>query len=243
MEQLKKVISVLGKTLWFKISLPLVGILLLMGVTAFTTVRLVRDYPDFLGLAKGPKVLQQEEDDFITEVGESITLPEDERPIIARVTNLERLQGQAFFKNAQEEDKVLIYPNSRKVVLYRPGEKRVIEVGTVNIDDQKAEVAGIASGASFVLLNGTETAGLTQTFEDELKAALPDAEVVIKADAINAGYEKTLLVDLAGDKADEAEELAERLGLEVGAFPDDEERPEEGDFLIIVGSDRASNAL
>jgi hypothetical protein len=52
---------------------------------------------------------------------------------------LEKVKDQPFFKNAKNGDKVLIYTNAKKAILYRPGEKRIIEVGAVNINNQQQD--------------------------------------------------------------------------------------------------------
>ena len=71
---------------------------------------------------------------LIEEVGKVIVLPTDEKPTIATVTDIEKLKGQPFFEKAKEGYRVLIYTNNKKAVLYDPFEKRVVEVGSLNLD-------------------------------------------------------------------------------------------------------------
>lgn len=59
------------------------------------------------------------------EVGALIPLP-NEDPSIATVVDTQKLQGQPFFAQAQNGDKVLFYQNSNKKILYRPSENRII---------------------------------------------------------------------------------------------------------------------
>lgn len=68
------------------------------------------------------------------EVGKIIELPEDETPTVATVTDLEKVKEQAFFRNAQNGDKVLIFTNAKKAFLYRPSANMIIEVGVININ-------------------------------------------------------------------------------------------------------------
>jgi excisionase family DNA binding protein len=56
--------------------------------------------------------------------------------------------------------------------------------------------------------------------------------------AANLDYEKSLFVNL-GASSDQAEQLADDLGIELATLPEGERRPEDADFLIIIGSDRA----
>lgn len=93
--------------------------------------------PDLLGLSKGQVQAQAEVDALVAEVGELLALPSDEKPTVATITDVEKLREQAFFKNAANGDKVLIYTNAKKAILYRPSEKKVLEVGAVNIRQQE----------------------------------------------------------------------------------------------------------
>lgn len=67
-------------------------------------------------------------------VGRLIELPSDEQPTIVTVSDKDKLAGQLFFLNAQDGDKVLIFPKAGKAILYRPSEDKIIEVGVVNSD-------------------------------------------------------------------------------------------------------------
>ena len=201
------------------------------------TVNIAQKRPEIFGLVKGIPILQKEEDELIRQVGELISLPEGEKPSVATVTDEEKLGDQVFFKNAKEGDKVLIYTNARKVILYRPSEDRVVEVGSVNIQEEvKGESTEVQN--RFVLLNGTQTAGLTNTMESDLVRVVPEAVIVSKANAVNLDYEESLLVNL-GATSDQAEQMADDLGIGLATLPEGEKKPEDADFLIIVGSDRA----
>lgn len=112
-------------------------IIFLFGVGA--TVYLARQKPEILGLSKGQAQVQAEVDALVTEVGKLITLPSDEKPTVATITDVEKLKDQPFFVNAQNGDKVLIYTNAKKAILYRSEEKKIIEVGAVNINQQAGE--------------------------------------------------------------------------------------------------------
>lgn len=68
----------------------------------------------------------------IEEVGKLVALPPGEDPTVATVTSLEPLRGQEFFKDAKVGDKVLIFFKSKKAILYRPSEKRIIVMSPLN---------------------------------------------------------------------------------------------------------------
>lgn len=69
----------------------------------------------------------------VEKVGRLIVLPQGEQPTAATVSNPERLKEQPFFKDAKVGDKVLIYTNAKKAILYRPSENKIIEVAPLNI--------------------------------------------------------------------------------------------------------------
>lgn len=120
------------KSLLFKFGPYLLVILIIVGVTAYA----IRQKPEILGLSKGPSQVQAEIDVLVKEVGMLIELPQDETPTVATVTEVEKVREQPFFAKAKNGDKVLIYTNARKAILYRPSDKRIIEVGAVNINQE-----------------------------------------------------------------------------------------------------------
>ena len=79
------------------------------------------------------KVAQEEAKTLVTKVGKLIVLPEGEEPTVATVTDPNLLKDQPFFANAKAGDKVLIYTNARKAILYNPEENKIVEVAPVNI--------------------------------------------------------------------------------------------------------------
>ncbi len=242
---MKKVLSAISKAIFSPLSLRMIIVVILMALSVLLTVNIVRKNPEILGLIKGPSILKEEEEELIARVGSLITLPEDEYPTVATVSDKEQLQGQVFFDNALEGDKLLIYADAGKVILYRPSENRVIEVGTVNIQNQ--ETINVQSQESeeetkrmrFVLLNGTEVAGLTRLMETELKKDFPGVEIKTRANAKGTDYQETLLVDLIGDRQNETQEIASVLGVKISSLPEGETLPSEADFLLIIGNDKA----
>jgi len=75
---------------------------------------------------------QTEVDTLLGQVGKLIELPK-EIPTVATVSDVTKLQDQAFFANAKNGDKVLIFVQAKEAVLYRPSENKIIKVSPVNI--------------------------------------------------------------------------------------------------------------
>lgn len=104
-------------------------------------VYVIQMKPELIGLSKGQAQVQAETDSLVSEVGKLISLPTDEKPTVASITDIEKLKDQPFFKNAKNGDRVLIFTNAKKAILYRQSEKRIIEVGAVNINQQAPETS------------------------------------------------------------------------------------------------------
>ncbi len=81
---------------------------------------------------KNPEIATQEElKEIISRVERFMVLPQDETPTLATVSDPEKLREQPFFANAQIGDKVLIYSQSRKAILWRPSSGKIIELSSV----------------------------------------------------------------------------------------------------------------
>jgi len=96
-------------------------------------------YHEAKAVKQDPKITAQEESRKLVErVGALIVLPEDEDPTIATVTDPVRLaKTQPFFANAKIGDKVLIYTNAKKAILYSPTENKIVEVAPITIGSQQ----------------------------------------------------------------------------------------------------------
>jgi hypothetical protein len=92
--------------------------------------------------SKDEKVTEDENtvNALVDEVSKIMLLP-SETPIVATVDDVSKVNNQKFFANAQVGDKVLVFQSDKKAVLYRPSEKRVIEVGFVRDNTDQADTA------------------------------------------------------------------------------------------------------
>ena len=85
-----------------------------------------------------PQSAQDEAKKLVAEVGRLIILPTDEQPTVATVADPAQLKDQLFFANAKTGDKVLIYTNAKKAILYNPTEGKIVEVAPVSIGEAPA---------------------------------------------------------------------------------------------------------
>ncbi|HXV26867.1 MAG TPA: hypothetical protein VD862_02510 [Candidatus Paceibacterota bacterium] len=105
------------------------GIIVVAGVAGYFwyEARSLKGDPD--------RAARQEVQELVAQVSKLIVLPDDEEPVIATVADPSQLADQPFFAKAKVGDKVLIYNNARKAVLYNPTEHRIVEVAPLNIGD------------------------------------------------------------------------------------------------------------
>jgi hypothetical protein len=75
---------------------------------------------------------------LVEKLGKVISLPQNEAPTLATVTNKEKLDNQPFFQKAENGDKILIYSDASQAILYRPSTGKIIDMTTVNVVKDKA---------------------------------------------------------------------------------------------------------
>jgi len=99
-------------------------------------------YLQFSEIKKNPqKVALAETEALVNRVSKLIVLPEGETPTVATVTDPERLKDQPFFAKAKKGDKVLIYTDAKKAILYDPVANKIMEVAPVNIGTPQQQPA------------------------------------------------------------------------------------------------------
>ncbi len=90
---------------------------------------------------------QEATQQLVTEVGAIVVLPEGETPTVATVSDASKLQNQAFFAKAENGDKVLIYTQAKRAILYRPSTGKVIEVAPINLGSSSQNQNSESSGS------------------------------------------------------------------------------------------------
>lgn len=113
----------------FKLAVA-IGLMIVAGL-------LVRNYiqtRNELKKAADPQATVREEATELTkDIGKFLELPSSETPTLATVNDADKLKSQPFFKNAQNGDKLLVYSNASRAVLYRPSTKKVIEYMPIDL--------------------------------------------------------------------------------------------------------------
>lgn len=248
--------KVLGKILLHPLFLIVLVIIALTGA-GYSYRLYLKTQSELIELRENPRVSAFEEaQELIEKVGQLVDLPKDETPTVATITDVEKLKDQSFFAKAENGDRVLIYNQIKRAILYRPSANKVIEVAPVNIgetelaqgnqvqgeqvqlEEEQSQEEEIVQTLRMSLYNGTTTNGLTYTIENELREKLTDLEfeVVFRDMAARNDYTKSLVVDLTGNLPKTAQKVADILNGEVGELPAGESEPK-GDLLVIVGTE------
>lgn len=183
-------------------------------------------YSKYQTLKNNPEqVTKAETEALVDEIGKLIDLPKDETPTLATVLDKEKLKDQPFFANAQNGDKILIYTKAKKAIVYRPKDKKIINVGPIAIDQKgQVQVALVNAG------------GDINSVENKVSQLYPDTTAILsKTDAKNKNnVKKTVVVDVNGQNAEMASKIAGSIGGEVGSVPNGETAPSGAGIVIFV---------
>lgn len=93
-------------------------------------------YKKMDNLKNPDQVAKVEAQKLVAQVGRLMLLPLNEEPTIASVADPSKLSDQPFFINSKEGDKLMIYSQNQKAILFRPSENKIIEVSPINLGNQ-----------------------------------------------------------------------------------------------------------
>ncbi len=186
-----------------------------------------------------------------------IELPGGETPTLATVTDKEKLVSQPFFRKSENGDKVLIYTEAGRAILYRPSIGKIVDITSINIQEDPATAkaapaeeqkvapgeatqeleAAMGESIKVALLNGSAKIGVTQGAEEKILAAFPEGMAIVgKEKASKNTYQGVIVADISQKASARAAEIATVLGGTVGAFPVEELVPGQADIVIIIGN-------
>lgn len=70
--------------------------------------------------------------DLSERVGEIMELP-DELPAVATIVDESKITNEPFFNGAKNGDKILVFVQSQKIVIYRPSTNKIINSTTLSL--------------------------------------------------------------------------------------------------------------
>lgn len=202
--------------------LLLIGMLIVFALFGAT----VYYFQKYQTIKKNPeKVAQEEVNRVVKIVGQLISLPNDETPVLATIKDREKIKDQPFFSNAQNDDVILIYTKAKKAIVFREKDKKIINVGPISIDQQ--------NGTPVALVNaGGNVADITKKINDKFTGTVT---ITGTTDAKNkANVKEITVVDVAGNSGDIAKQIAETIGGKVGELPAGENAPGGANIVVFV---------
>ena len=120
-----------------------IGLVLLLaaiGTAAYYVNKYNESQKQVKKLAANPSVVaQNESQQLIASIGKLTELPAGETPTVATVSDISKLKDQVFFVGAKNGDKVLIYTQAKKAILYRPSTNKIINIAPVNYGDSQTQ--------------------------------------------------------------------------------------------------------
>lgn len=193
---------------------------------------------------------------LIEELSQIYDLPTGEVPTIATVTDVEKLKDQPFFEKAKNGDKVIIYNQAKKAILYDPVSRKILEIaplsGSLGLESQTSTQSGqvpesephspkqTSEGltAKIALRNGAGKRGLAATTEEELKKTYPDINVVAKDNVDGNNVDKTIVIIFNNKFKFDADKLKDFFEATIVDLPKGETKIAEADIMVILGKDR-----
>jgi len=179
-------------------------------------------------------------------ISEFVQLPSGEDPTIATVMDASQLREQPFFAHSENGDKVLIYIEARRAILFRPSTHMIIEMTPIFFDEtgemltipetetETEDLVTLPAAARVVYYNGSGIQGRAAEFEQLVQSEFGNTETVFITNSFQS-YEGIQVVDLSGEHTLQALQIAEFFGGVVVDFPADEALPD-ADILIIIGA-------
>lgn len=213
-------------------------------------------YQSAITLPSNTETATREAETLVAKIGKLIHLPDNEEPVVATVSDMEKLKDKPFFKDAKVGDKVLLYTKNKRAVLYDVQNNKIIEVGPLIIPStSSADIAGISTSTSssevtdlptatpsffrVALYNGSGKDETLQAFEKKLQNTFPMVKIVERRTQLNYNYDKTLIINLSEKESSDIQRMATRLNMGItDDLPEGETKPENAEVLIIIGLDQ-----
>ena len=113
--------------------LKTIAIIVLVAIVGLLIYQYIDARQEIKQLQKATAKIEQSQNDsdaIIVKVSKLTILPA-EQPTVATVSDITKLKTQAFFNNAKNGDKVLIFKNTKKAIIYRPSTNQIIEIAPI----------------------------------------------------------------------------------------------------------------
>lgn len=121
----------------YAIYLVVLLVLVAAGYFGWMKYNQVYNSPEAVTAAQVAEV-EEEKKEIMNDISKFMLLPEGD-PVLFKVSNKDQMRAQqAFFKDTENDDVLLVFQESGKAIIYRPSSKTIINVGPVNFDNNAA---------------------------------------------------------------------------------------------------------
>lgn len=195
---------------------------------------------------------------LVRQISRLMLLPEGETPVVGTITNASALsKTQPFFKDASDGDKVLVYSQAQKAILYSPSRGILINVGPIFSDttflnsSTQQQTPSISQPAvtkesplpstataplTLVVRNGSKTPGLAIKVADSLAQEDKLYKVVATEAAARKDYVGNTIILLDSAFRTTAEALAYKLSARITTNLPAGEKLNNASALVILGN-------
>ena len=109
------------------------AIVILSGIVGYLLLR------DNGSASAKPNDTKAESQSVVAAVSKLYIVPTNESPTVAAIRDKTKLDGQDFFKDAQNGDYVLVYAKAKTALLYRKSVNRLVNVGPINLGNNATD--------------------------------------------------------------------------------------------------------
>ena len=131
-----------------------IGVVVVVALVVFGAVSYFRAGPDsssngdLSASSTDNQVAAKEVKSLLAAASQLILIP-DEEPTVVTITNAkEAAAQQAFYAGSLDGDKLLVFPQAQKAVIYSPSRKILVNVGPIYFNDEEAAAAEVAPEVS-----------------------------------------------------------------------------------------------
>ena len=183
---------------------------------------------------------QKQTEELLAKIGKLIQLPSEKNPVVATINDVEVLAAtQDFYKDAHNGDKLLVFQNTRKAIIYDEDDNKLVNVGPIFYTNDKGVQQApprVADRIEIELRNGTSNKGATLDVRDDLRNTYA-FNITTLAKAAKTDYSGITLVDLTdGSKANLVADLQKTLGAQVVKELPAGESVSAREVVVIVGT-------
>lgn len=79
----------------------------------------------------------------VNQLSKLMVLPSDETPQVITITDIDKFNNQPFFKDAKNEDLLILYAKNKKAILFDPKANKIINTAPISVATESASFSGL----------------------------------------------------------------------------------------------------